>query len=82
MYRQFTAFLAVCQRHRHRSAPDGTGWHRTAPGTTWTGTNRPDRPRPAQTGTDRHQPAPAPAQTGMDRTRPVHDRQRPARVFL
>jgi hypothetical protein len=41
-----TAFLAVCQRHR------------SAPGTTGTGTGT-DRPRPAQTGPDRHQPAQA-----------------------
>jgi hypothetical protein len=59
-----TAFLAGCQRHRHRSALDGIGRYRgllvPAPAPTGqTGINRPDRHQPArpaptgQTGTNR-----------------------------
>jgi hypothetical protein len=49
------AFLPVCQRHRHRSAPDSNGTNH--PRTAQTGTNR---HRPALTGLDRQK-------TGTDR---------------
>jgi hypothetical protein len=58
----FTAFLAIFQRSRHRSAPlptpgAGTSTVTVTSTCTVTGTGT-DRPRPAPTGTDQHGPAP------------------------
>jgi hypothetical protein len=59
LIKKLTAFLAVCQRHQHPSAPDGTGRYRSAQTDT-------DRHRPAPTGTDRHK-------TGTDRSGLFYD---------
>ncbi len=84
-----TAFLAIFQRSRHRSAPVGTGRHRyrhlvpvpapvplPAPVPAPAPAPAP-LPAPAPTGPDRHVPAP----NGTDRHRPARtgtDRHRPA----
>ena len=75
---EHTAFLAVGQRHRHRSAPVGTGLHRGLPVPAPVGTGDYSyryRHLPAQTGPDRTGPA-------QDRTGPAQDRHRPAWVVL
>jgi hypothetical protein len=75
-----TAFLAVCQRHRHRSAPDCTSRHRTAP----VGTGR-HWSAPDATGRHRHRQAPGTTGTGTDRPRPDWTGTRPlppSRVVL
>jgi hypothetical protein len=79
----YTAFLAIFQRSRHRSAPTGTvtdTWcryqHRYRYRHRYRHRHR-HRHRPAQTGTDRHVPAPngtdrhRPAQTGTDQHGPA-----------
>jgi hypothetical protein len=69
-----TAFLAIFQRSRHRSAPTGTvtdTWCRYQHRYRY---RHRHRHRPARAGTKRHRPA----QTGTDRHRPAQDRHGPA----